>query len=163
MYTIGEFVSGENYLLINNRACSLLEVKKIHEICEWHINNLTDEDILRIRKESQEELQQYWDERGKELKKSKFRELFRRRSEEGFIYLMRDNRNGKTKIGFSKKPEYRESTLQSEQPDIELFFTAKGGPAKEKELHEKYSKYRFRGEWFDLPEECILEIKGALK
>ena len=37
-----------------------------------------------------------------------------------FVYLMYDTSNGYYKIGISNKPYYREKTLQSEKPTIEL-------------------------------------------
>ena len=63
-------------------------------------------------------------------------------------YLMKDNHNGLYKIGFSKNPEFRESTLQSEKPSIKMVKT--WDKDIEKHLHKEYSKNRVRGEWFDL-------------
>jgi len=77
-----------------------------------------------------------------------------------FIYLMRNNTNGFFKIGFSKSPSYRETTLQSQEPDITLIFQMLGGPSLEKVLHQKFRKQRIRGEWFRLSEEDINFIKN---
>lgn len=63
-------------------------------------------------------------------------------------YLMKDNHNGLYKIGFSKNPEFRESTLQSEKPSIKTVKT--WDKDIEKHLHKTYSNNRVRGEWFDL-------------
>jgi len=74
---------------------------------------------------------------------------------EGFVYLCRNNRNGLTKIGFSKVPDFRESTLQSEEPDVAMLCQMRGTMADEKNLHKLYAKHRVRGEWFRLSQEDI--------
>lgn len=70
-------------------------------------------------------------------------------------YLMKDG-NGFTKIGKSFNPVYRESTLQSEKPTVELLATL--DLDIELELHKKYAEYRVRGEWFSLTSKQIKEI-----
>lgn len=77
----------------------------------------------------------------------------------GFVYLMRNNRNLFTKIGFSKNPSFRERTLQSEEPDIEIIFQCPGTIELEGECHYRFSAYRVRGEWFRLSEIDIEEAK----
>lgn len=67
-------------------------------------------------------------------------------------YLMKDG-NGFYKIGKSKNPIARESTLQSENPTITLIAVC--SEDIEKHLHEQYSEKRKRGEWFNLTEEDI--------
>jgi hypothetical protein len=82
----------------------------------------------------------------------------------GFVYLMRNNRNGYHKIGASKKPAVRERTLQSEDPDISLL-VAKEFPdmfKRERELHREFKEKRLRGEWFDLADEEIETVLEAL-
>lgn len=85
-----------------------------------------------------------------------------------FVYLMIDTTNGFYKIGISNTPEYRERTLQSEKPTIELI-CAKEFPIRkiaetiEKALHETYSDKRIRGEWFELIDSDVKEIKETLK
>lgn len=84
-----------------------------------------------------------------------------------FVYLMKDLRNGLYKIGISKKPSYREKTLQSEQPSIESlgfkqFPSRKFALAFEKALHETYSKNRIRGEWFKLDVADVNQIVEML-
>lgn len=75
-----------------------------------------------------------------------------------FIYLMYDRVKGLYKIGFSKNPNYREKTLRSEEPDIQLFkkwFT----PQKyESDLKKRFKAKRIRGEWFNLNTEDLSEI-----
>lgn len=61
-------------------------------------------------------------------------------------YLMVDNNTRLYKIGRSKNSEYRERTLQSEKPSINMLFVI--NIDVEKILHERYSEKRIRGEWF---------------
>jgi len=75
-----------------------------------------------------------------------------------FVYLMKNTRNGFIKIGFSKNPQFREKTLQSEEPEIELLASIEGTIDLEKELHARFSAYRIRVEWFRLSE---FEIEDA--
>lgn len=85
-----------------------------------------------------------------------------------YVYLMHDTSNGFYKIGISNKPKYREKTLQSEKPTIELI-TAKKFPVRkiaesiEKSLHQVYSEKRLRGEWFELNKNDIENITESLK
>lgn len=85
-----------------------------------------------------------------------------------YVYLMRDNTNGYHKIGISNKPEYREKTLQSEKPSIEMlackkFPTRKIAEAIESALHTAYSQQRVRGEWFNLDDVDVAAIIETLK
>ena len=85
-----------------------------------------------------------------------------------YVYLMRDNTNGYHKIGISNKPEYREKTLQSEKPSIEMiackkFPTRKIAEAIEAALHTAYSQQRVRGEWFNLDDVDVAAIIETLK
>lgn len=84
------------------------------------------------------------------------------------VYLMQDVSNGYYKIGISNNPEYRERTLQSEKPTIELlaskrFPTRKIAEAIESALHTTYCKQRLRGEWFNLNDEDVAAIIETLK
>jgi len=63
-------------------------------------------------------------------------------------YLIKDLNNNLYKIGYSNNPELRESTLQSEKPNIKMVKV--WDTFIEKELHEKYKDQRIRGEWFKL-------------
>lgn len=69
-----------------------------------------------------------------------------------YVYLMHDTSNGYYKIGISNKPRYRERTLQSEKPTIELiisrsFPVRKIAESIERSLHEVFTDKRLRGEW----------------
>lgn len=89
-------------------------------------------------------------------------------SESCFLYLMTDTTNGFHKIGISNKPEYREKTLQSEKPSIELI-THKKFPSRqialsiEKALHLSFKDKNIRGEWFNLDQKDVDEIVETLK
>lgn len=85
-----------------------------------------------------------------------------------YVYLMKDTSNGYYKIGISNTPEYRERTLQSEKPSIEMiackkFPTRKIAESIESALHTTYSQQRLRGEWFNLDEADVAAIIETLK
>lgn len=85
-----------------------------------------------------------------------------------YVYLMVDTTNNFHKIGISNNPKYREHTLQSDKPTIELLY-AKEYPSRtiaeafEAALHRVYANKRIRGEWFNLDAYDIEEIKQTLK
>lgn len=85
-----------------------------------------------------------------------------------YVYLMVDTANGYHKIGISNHPEYREGTLQSEKPFIELV-CAKKFPSRtiaraiESALHSTYQDKHLRGEWFQLDARDIIELTETLK
>lgn len=81
-----------------------------------------------------------------------------RLSHVGFVYIMTDKANGIKKIGFSKNPDAREKTLQSEKPTIEIEKYWWGTMSDEKELHESFSNKRVRGEWFSLYHQDVCAI-----
>jgi hypothetical protein len=88
-------------------------------------------------------------------------------SEECYVYLMVDSSNNYHKIGISNKPFWREKTLQSEKPTIELlaskrYINRKIAASFEKALHDAYSHKRLRGEWFELELEEVEELKITL-
>jgi hypothetical protein len=65
-----------------------------------------------------------------------------------YVYVMKNFANGYYKIGFSKKPSFREKTLQAEEPDVRLLVAIPGDKVLEKHLHTAFKQYRMRGEWF---------------
>lgn len=80
---------------------------------------------------------------------------------------MKDNRNNAHKIGISNDAIFREKTLQSAQPKIELiakkkYVNRKIAGAIEKALHNVYQHKHLRGEWFRLDEEDLNELKNTL-
>jgi hypothetical protein len=93
--------------------------------------------------------------------------LQERESEECYVYFMFDTQSLCYKIGVSNLPEWREKTLQSEKPSIKLiaakkFVNRRIAANFEKALHDSYSHKRKRGEWFQLDQEDIDEIKITL-
>ena len=86
---------------------------------------------------------------------------------ECYVYIMHDEVNNFYKIGISNKPKYRERTLQSEKPSITLikakkFPTRAIAKAFESALHTTYSNKHKRGEWFELDEQDVNQIKESL-
>lgn len=85
-----------------------------------------------------------------------------------YVYLMNDTTNNFYKIGISNKPQYREHTLQSDKPTIELL-CAKEYPTRaiaeaiESALHHVFANKRIRGEWFNLDSSDIENVKDTLK
>lgn len=67
-----------------------------------------------------------------------------------YLYLMKCNRNGLYKIGVSVSPKFREKTLCSEDPSIQLVGSWEGLSNNEREWHSYFAKHRVRGEWFNL-------------
>lgn len=80
-----------------------------------------------------------------------------------YVYLMHNRRNNYYKIGRSNNPEYREKTLQAEDPDIALLNKWIGSSALEKHLHNTFRSLRIRGEWFALKEDDITSIDAVIK
>lgn len=78
------------------------------------------------------------------------------------IYLMLNMNNNYIKIGKSKKPSFREKTLQAEEPDIEIIATWIAPAYIEKQLHSKFLEKRIRGEWFDLAFSDLKIIKERM-
>lgn len=76
-----------------------------------------------------------------------------------YVYIMFNKHNKYHKIGRSIKPEYREKTLQGQEPDVELVEKWIASAEVERTLHRKYKEKRKRGEWFDLTENDVEEIK----
>jgi hypothetical protein len=88
-------------------------------------------------------------------------------NEECYVYLMIDKINKYHKIGLSNSPKFREKTLQSEKPTIEIVLSKKYTNRRiasmiEKSFHQLYSNKRIRGEWFKLDEEELNEIIHTL-
>ncbi|MCG9910217.1 MAG: GIY-YIG nuclease family protein, partial [Flavobacteriales bacterium] len=80
-------------------------------------------------------------------------------SDEHYVYLMHNKHNNYYKIGRSIKPEYREKTLQAQEPDIALINKWIASAEVEKILHRKYKEKKMRGEWFKLTTDDIIEIR----
>lgn len=77
----------------------------------------------------------------------------------GFVYLMRNNKSGLIKIGFSSKPEKREKEIKTKQPDAILIFSGAATICGENALHRMFGVNRIHGEWFKLSEDQIQKAK----
>lgn len=75
-----------------------------------------------------------------------------------FTYLMKDHFTGFTKIGKSRTPWARETTLQSQNISVALMYYAFSETSLEKQLHEEYKEFRIKGEWFNLDEAQVSEL-----
>lgn len=72
---------------------------------------------------------------------------WKEQQKQGNIYFVRGD--DKVKIGFSKDVESRIKDLQASSPlELSLLLTIKGTTKTENELHDRFDKYRIRGEWF---------------
>lgn len=76
------------------------------------------------------------------------------------VYLMLNRRNGYYKIGESNNPKFREKTLQSEEPEIELQWWTNASLEDEDYLHWHFHSKRIRGEWFSLTLDDVEFIKS---
>jgi hypothetical protein len=80
----------------------------------------------------------------------------------GFVYFIADERKHWVKIGRAKNPKARLRDLQTSCP-LKLFLLAKvfndSAPKAESELHERFDKYRHRGEWFWLEGKLLDYVK----
>ena len=90
------------------------------------------------------------------------------KDEQVYVYMMIDYNTNYHKIGISNKPKFREHTLQSEKPTIDMlccksFPNRKIAQAIESALHSVYSDKRVRGEWFELNEKDVFDLKNTLK
>jgi hypothetical protein len=70
---------------------------------------------------------------------------------EPHTYLVKADGTHLVKIGIAKDPKRRLQVLQTGQPmDLYLMWSVPGD--YEHALHQRFAKYRHRGEWFDLRE-----------
>ncbi|MCX2432183.1 GIY-YIG nuclease family protein [Pedobacter sp. GR22-10] len=80
-------------------------------------------------------------------------------SENNFIYLMFNSKTKLIKIGKSKKPQYGEKTLQSEEPEITMIAVWEANAQTETSLHQKCKDKYICGEWFKLTLKDMAAIK----
>lgn len=79
-----------------------------------------------------------------------------------YIYFIGDTKANMVKIGISTTPEKRLSSLQTSTPNRLVFLAiTEGNEKKEKELHQRFKRYRKSGEWFELSDE-IQQMINAL-
>jgi len=81
------------------------------------------------------------------------------------VYVIKSSM-GPVKIGISKSPKSRKSSLTTGHPgelSIEALCYGCDADVAERQLHEKYSEYRMSGEWFDLPDEDEAELVSQVR
>ena len=126
-----------------------------NEIVEWFDNTIkpfpfdrvTGEALKRSKLEYKK--QQAAARKARQLK-DKPKPASRRLDPELYLYLMKCGHTGHYKIGISKTPKKRESTLQSEKPSITMVGAWKGSGFYERPWHQYFKDQRLRGEWFSL-------------
>jgi hypothetical protein len=79
-----------------------------------------------------------------------------------FTYLMKNVRDGQYKIGESNYPKFREKTLMSQEPVVEIYACFKSEKCNEKVLHKQFANKRGRGEWFILDDNDLEYIKNNI-
>ena len=161
--TIDELDKLANHTLINwkiefkNGSDKLID-EVDNKSLQFSINHFTKEYIQLVKNEIENHIA---------LNDRKVLKSDTLKSEKCHLYLMIDRTNNYHKIGISNSPEYREKTLQSEKPTIEMiankeFPNRKIAHSFEQALHSSYDEKRVRGEWFDLSQEEVDDIITSL-
>ena len=83
-------------------------------------------------------------------------------SDKNYVYLMVNDDTSYIKIGTSKTPNFREKTLQSQEPNIHIIALWCCDKKLEKELHSKFASKRVRGEWFRLSFQDLKHIEDFM-
>ena len=80
---------------------------------------------------------------------------------EGVVYFIQGESGGPIKIGHSFDAKKRLRSLQTGHPDkLVLLGSFYGSQYDEHKLHEEFTSYRLRGEWFHPVERLIEKIKS---
>lgn len=111
-------------------------------------------EIVRIAREEIRDREQEKDEAHAERRQLKKRQ--------GYVYLIKAE-NGLYKIGRSNDPANRRKTFGIKLPfkvDFEAIILRDDMVAAECELHERFKHRRVDGEWFDLSNEEVEQIKA---
>ena len=74
-------------------------------------------------------------------------------SSEQQVYFALSPSAGQVKIGGSTNPSNRIKEMQIARPDIELVVTISDGRKLEGQLHQRFRKFQFAGEWFEYANE----------
>lgn len=82
--------------------------------------------------------------------------------ENKYVYLMHDVNGNSYKFGQTYDLIYREKTLRAKEPKIELVKFCQTNVITESDLKEKYKSKRGRGEWFDLSDDEVNEVKDLM-
>lgn len=84
----------------------------------------------------------------------------------GYIYLMLAEGVSRYKIGLSKKPKERHSTISKQSPfpvSVVACYKVADMLDAEKYWHQKFDSQRVHGEWFELSEDCVTEFIESAK
>ena len=87
----------------------------------------------------------------------------------GYVYFVRNSDNDVIKIGFASNLGARIASLQTGNPELlVLVMSLLGSREEEKQIHERFSSKRLRGEWFSLDAELeeflddLIDARAAL-
>lgn len=135
---------------LEERAFTEIRTEKHGQLKKLKTNN--NKDLFRVFKlqykiEPKDAYELYLKEKQKEKEEKE-----RLRNEiTGYVYVIGNVDHKVCKIGYSKNPERRIKDLQTGYPyTLSILRKFKSNMVIEKELHEKYDKYRLNGEWFRL-------------
>lgn len=157
LYMIGKTNSG-HYPLTDHRH--FIPTRREWEVAKLLIqdfyDNFTDEEIKKINKETEHHIyEQYAGQVSSNRKKQK------NIKDSGYVYFLKAD-NGLIKIGRSKNLDKRLDHFTTKLPyKLKLVHQIKTNDTNklEKHFHELYSNRRIRGEWFDLSNDTMQEIK----
>ncbi len=159
----------DGWFFMNGNPLLIEEVQQVVRLCDEALQNpITPDDqrrevYRRLKERKPEDAKIYapdiWAEDQRVYSGPCTSKVKLTNQQKGFVYLCRDGRNGLVKIGFSTEPKFREKTLQSEVPEVQMLFNFPGTMALEKELHRKYQAHRVRGEWFSLTENEVETLR----
>lgn len=157
MYDISLFFfpkeDGSYELGLNGHKIDPKKLRLAKESLEDFLKNLTPE----YMDEYNRSVDDYWN-----TQFSMERQEARKKKENrGHIYLVRSE--SLYKIGRTKNVTKRFRSYSTENPyDTELVahIEVEDCHSHERRLHEKYKKYRERGEWFRFPDDILGEVKS---
>lgn len=141
-----------------------MDRKLAEEVVKGLIDYLDNADFEVIDRRNKETLREYLDEMNEEVENEN-KEVKRRKRVKGYVYLLKAD-NGLTKIGMTKELGQRMTHFTTKLPyGIEMIATIKTNDYRELEsvLHDKFSKVRKNGEWFDLSDSDIEYVKSKYK
>ena len=84
----------------------------------------------------------------------------------GYVYLMLAEGVDRYKIGLSRKPKERYSTISKQSPfpvSVIACYKVDDMIEAEKNWHQKFAEQRVHGEWFELSEDCVNEFVASAK
>jgi hypothetical protein len=80
---------------------------------------------------------------------------------DGFIYFVLATRVNRVKIGYTKDMKQRFDRLQYLAPvALEVIKVWRGSFKLERQIHDRFYKYRRHGEWFELTQELLTFIES---